>query len=242
MDRVASLVLALALPAIAEAQIPEKFENLQVFPRDVPRPQLVQRMREFSLSLGVRCEHCHTEESPGVSNRYASDARPAKVQARAMLRMVNTINTTLLTQLPSHTTPSVSVECVTCHRGLAIPKTLQTALFETVADKGIAAAIEQYRALRGKEMGSGRYNFGEWEINELARRLNEGTQPDAATAILEMNAEFHPGSAAIDYLLGEQYRAKGERDKALVRYRSALAKAPDHDGARRRVEELETKR
>jgi tetratricopeptide (TPR) repeat protein len=240
--RVTSLLIALTIPTLAQAQIPEKFENLQVFPKDVPRAQLVQRMREFSFALGVRCEHCHTEPSPGVANRYASDVRPAKVQARAMLKMVSTINNTMLTQLPSHATPAVSVECVTCHRGSAIPKTLQTTLFETAIDKGVAAAIAQYRELRKTELGNGRYNFGEWEINELSRRLNESQRPEAAMAILEMNGEFYPSSGAIDYLLGELHRAAGDRDKAIARYRAAVAKAPDNDNAKRRLEELESKR
>lgn len=116
--RYTAALLVTVLTSIANAQIPETFENLQVFPLGVPRPELVQRMREFSFALGVRCAHCHTEAVEGVANRYASDARPAKVQARAMLRMVAAINGTLLTQLPSHAAPAVQVDCVTCHRGL----------------------------------------------------------------------------------------------------------------------------
>jgi tetratricopeptide (TPR) repeat protein len=232
-------LLFVFIAATASAQIPEKFENLQVFPKDLARPALVQRMREFSFALGVRCEHCHTEASPGVTNRYMSDALPAKRQARAMLRMVATINGTLLPQLPSHATPAVSVDCVTCHRGVSLPKTLQTTLFEVASEKGAAAAVERYRELRKAEMGSGRYNFGEWEINELARRLNESGRGDAAMTVLEMNGEFHPQSSSIDVLLGDLLRARGDRDAALKRYRAALTKAPDDERAKLRVQELE---
>ena len=236
----AALLVMLAA-STAAAQIPEKFENLQVLPSDVPRPQLVQRMREFSFALGVRCEHCHAEPAEGVANRYKSDVRPAKSQARAMLRMVATINGTLLTQLPSHATPAVRVECVTCHRGLTLPKTLQTTLFEVATTSGGAAAAARYRELRASEMATGRYNFGEWEINELARRLTESGQADAALAMLETNAEFHPGSAEIDVLRGDVHRQRGETEKALVRYRAALAKVPDHPMALRRLQEIEAK-
>ena len=231
-------LLALLVPESAVAQIPETFENLQVLPRDIPRGQLVQRMREFSLALNVRCEHCHVEAGPEVANRFKSDERPAKAQARAMLKMTRTINETLLTQLPSHAAPPVSVDCVTCHHGLAIPKTLQTTLFEIVGEKGAAAAVEKYRELRKTALGSGAYDFGEWEINELARRLTENKQTDAAIAVLEMNAEMYPSSGAIDFMLGDLYRGKGERDKAIARYRAVLAKVPDHQGAKRRLEEL----
>lgn len=239
--RLTLVLVALLAPRLTAAQIPEKFENLQVFPSDIPRGQLVQRMREFSFALGVRCEHCHTEPSPGVTNRYKSDALRPKAQARAMLKMVATINTSLLPQLPSHATPAVTVDCVTCHRGLAIPKTMQTTLFEITTEKGAAAAIEKYRELRRTSLGGGSYSFGEWEINELARRLTEGKRPDDALAILLMNAEFYPSSGAIDFMLGDLYRGKGERDKAIERYRAALAKAPEHEGAKRRLEELTAK-
>lgn len=233
----AALVAILA--STTHAQIPEKFENLQVFPRDVPRGELVQRMREFSFALGVRCEHCHVEPSDGVTNRYKSDERPAKAQARAMLRMVTTINGSLLTQLPSHATPAVKVDCVTCHRGLALPKTLQTTLFEVATTDGAAAAAARYRELRKTQMGTGRYNFGEWETNELARRLAEAGNTDGAITMLQTHAEFYPASADIDVMLGELYLKRGEKDTALVRFRAALTKAPDHTRARQRVQELE---
>ena len=55
---VTALVLA-AAPARAAGQIPEKFENLQYFPKDIPRDSLVQTMRGFSFALGVRCHYCH---------------------------------------------------------------------------------------------------------------------------------------------------------------------------------------
>jgi tetratricopeptide (TPR) repeat protein len=235
-------VIAVVIVATrAHAQIPEKFENLQVFPRDVPRAELVQRMREFSFALGVRCEHCHNEPSEGVANRYASDAKPLKTQARAMLRMVASINGTLLAQLPSHATPAVKVDCVTCHRGLPLPKTLQTTLYEIATADGAAAAAARYRELRKTQFGTGRYNFGEWETNELARRLAETGNTDAAITMLQTNAEFYPQSPDIDVMLGELHLRRGEKDVAIGRFRSALTKAPDHERAKLRLRELEGK-
>jgi len=86
---------------------------------------------------------------------------------------------------------------------------------------------------------SGRYNFGEWEINELARRLYEDKDYASAIAVLETNGEFYPKSAAIDYQLGELHRLRGEKDQALACYRRTLEKAPDHQQAKQRIAELE---
>ena len=237
-----ALAAVLLLAAPAAAQIPQSYTNLQHFPKDVTRDQLVQRMREFSLGLGVRCQYCHTG-GDGISFEgvdFASDAKPAKVKARAMLKMVDQLNGPILGALPARAEPRVVVECATCHRGLALPKSLQTTLFEIVAKDGAAAAVARYRQLR-RDTTSGQYNVGVWEVNELARRLKEAGNIDATIAILEMNGEFHPDLAQIDFELGELLRAKGDLDRALQRYRAALQKAPDLAPARRRIEELEKK-
>jgi hypothetical protein len=242
LRRTLALVVILIAGTATPAQVPQKFENLQHFPKDISRERLTQRMREFSFALGVRCQYCHTG-GDGVSFDgvvFSSDEKPAKVKARAMLRMVDQLNQTILPQIPSRAEPRVAVDCVTCHRGLPLPKTLQTTLLEIVTKDGAAAAIARYRELR-RDMVSGLYNFGEWEVNELARRLFEAGNTEAAIAILEMNGEFYPKSAAIDFQLGELHRMRGERDKAIQRYRTALEKAPQHEGARRRLEEMEKK-
>ena len=124
--------------------------------------------------------------------------------------------------------------------GLPLPKSLQTTLFETIEKEGVAAATAKYRDLRA-DMALGHYNFGEWEMNELARRLNEAGKTDAAIAMLELNGEFYPKSAEIDVMTGDLYRKRGDRDKALQRYRSALEKAPQNQLAKARIAELEKK-
>ena len=222
------------------AQIPQKFENLQVLPGDVPRDTLLQIMREFSFALGVRCQHCHAG-GDGVSFEgvnFASDDKPAKRNARFMLRMVDSLNTRVLTALPARATPSVSISCVTCHRGLARPTTLERTLAQTIEEKGVDSAIVQYRDLRRETMVLGRYNFGEWSLNELARTLAQQGRSTEAVAMLELNAEFYPSSAAIDLALGELHRTRGERDKALIRFRMVLEKQPNNASARRRIDEL----
>ena len=99
-------------------------------------------------------------------------------------------------------------------------------------------AESRYRALRQNTMVAGKYNFGEWEINELGRRLTEAGNTAAAIAILEMNGEFHPKSSDIDFTLGELHRRRGETDQAIRRYRAAVEKNPQHQGAKRWLSEL----
>ena len=226
---------------IAGAQTPWRGANLQYFRKDIPREELIQRMREFSFALGVRCQHCHAG-GDGVSLEgveWPSDEKPAKQKARAMLRMVDELNTRLLPRVPSRAEPRVEIGCVTCHHGLALPKTLQTTLFEIVERDGAAAAVARYRELRRDYMGQGTYDFGQWEMNELARRLAEAGRREAAVAILELNAEFYPASWAIQMELGELKLALGAREEALRHFRAIPPSAVQYARAVKRIAELE---
>lgn len=235
----AILVLAGAAPAVA--QIPEHFENLKVLPQDIPRDSLLQIMRGFTMALGVRCQYCHVQR-PGADGResfdFKADDKAPKDKARFMMRMVRTLNGEVLPQVPHRHDPPVGVGCVTCHRGLPIPTTLDRVLTAALDSGGATAAIARYRQLRQETMASGRYDFSEGSINELARRLAAQGKTAEAAALLEMNGEFYPQSGQVDFQLGEVYRMRGERDKALVRYRMAQQKDPNNPQIRRRIDEL----
>src|SRR5262245_47987825 len=94
-------LLTLSTVSLASAQIPDKFTNLQVLPKDSSKLQLVTTMRGFASALGVRCTHCHSGGSPdtlqGVD--FASDAKWEKRTARTMLRMVNALESDYLAHL-----------------------------------------------------------------------------------------------------------------------------------------------
>ena len=249
--RLSAIVLTCALAAPAAAQQPPpgapqqppwKPKNLQFFPQDITREALTQRMREFSFALSVRCQYCHAG-GDGVSFEgvdFSSDEKAAKKKARAMLRMNDEINKTLLPKIPSRSEPVVEVNCATCHRGRRTPKALQTVLFEIVETEGAAAAVAKYKELRA-DMTMGLYNFGQWEIMELARRLFEAKNTAAAITILEMNGEYYPKAAEIDFQIAELHLMRGEKDKARQRYTITLEKAPNHQAAKARLAELEKK-
>jgi hypothetical protein len=240
---VAALVVPLACPAAAQTPAaPPPLENLQHFPKDISRERLVQRMREFSFALNVRCQYCHIG-GDGVSFEgvnFASDEKPAKRAARFMLRMVDTLNETTLAAVPTRRNPPVKVDCVHCHRGSAVPTTLAAELTRVIDASGIPAAVTRYKELRN-DMTSGRFDFGEWSMNELARSLMEQDKTEAAIAMLELNAEYYPKSASIDMGLAELHRQRGEKDKAIARYRMVLQKDPKNVPARRALEALEGK-
>jgi len=109
-----------APPAAAPA--PPPFKNLQVFPKNIGRPELISNMKFFAQSLGVRCTHCHvgTEGQPLSTFDFASDAKPAKLVARKMLAMVHRINEQ---DFGVKDFKDVKVTCYTCHRGSTKPLT-----------------------------------------------------------------------------------------------------------------------
>lgn len=238
-----SLVCTLLGAGPAAAQIPDKYENLKVLPRDITRDELVQVMRSFTGALGVRCQYCHEYKAGAPQDGrlenidFKSDGNPTKDQARVMMRMAFAINDTLLKRLPERSSPPVRVQCVTCHRGSALPRTLDAVLAETIDQLGADSAVAQYRRLRN-DMALGRYNFGEPTLTELARELATAGKTAEAIRMLELNQEFHPTSANLDFQIGEVHRTRGEKDKALARYQAALQKAPNHPQAKARVAEL----
>lgn len=233
---IAAVVSAHELPS----QVPERFQNLQVLPKGIARDSLVQIMRGFSFALGVRCQHCHAGGDgisfAGVS--FDSDDKPAKRTARFMLRMVDSLNRSVFASLPGRSDPPVVIQCVTCHRGLSKPTTLQAELAKTIEQSGVDSAIKQYRGLRETVALDGYYDFTEWRINELARQLVGAGRNAEAIAILEMNAEFNPRSVSIALELGGLYHQRGERDKAIASFQRALQLNPQNQQARQRLTEL----
>jgi cytochrome c peroxidase len=132
MDREKLLLAAgcaALLAAVATAQAPSApsplappYKNLQVLSKDITQPQLMDNMKFFAQSLGVRCTHCHigVEGQPLSTFDFASDAKKQKQTARAMLKMVHKINSE---EFGVKQFKDVKVTCYTCHRGALKPLT-----------------------------------------------------------------------------------------------------------------------
>jgi hypothetical protein len=227
------------LPSRLPAQIPDRFTNLKILPATIRRDSLVGIMRRFSLSLGVRCQYCHVG-GDGISFEgveFAKDDDPDKLKARYMLRMVDSLNRSVMPKMPGLVGNPMVIECKTCHRGSAKPYLLTQDLERVRDSAGIGAAVARYRALRQDQALEGRYDFGEWEMNLWIEGLVAGGRVNDAIAAAELNLEFFPTSVSLLVTLGRLYE-RSDRRTAIGYYERALESRPEPPGLRRRVDSL----
>jgi hypothetical protein len=123
-----ALSIFVCVAAVAGAQTPPAqtqpapFKNLQVLPKDIPRPELTAIMQGFNAALGVQCAYCHQFVGPGnPGNDMASDDKTPKLVARVMMQMTGDINSRLAANIKKSADQITRVGCATCHRGAAIP-------------------------------------------------------------------------------------------------------------------------
>lgn len=92
----------------------EVFKNVQLL-KNMPAARFLRVMDVgYSQSLGVGCDHCHSED------RWEADEKRAKLAAREMIVLTQRINDQLA-QLEHIDTSEATVNCTTCHRGYVKP-------------------------------------------------------------------------------------------------------------------------
>jgi hypothetical protein len=230
------LVAFLLFVIPASAQIPDKFTNLQVLPKDITRSDLQSTMRKFAFALNVRCPYCHMERADKTID-FASDDKQAKKTARLMLQMVTTIDHDYVGKIES--TKPAHVECVTCHHGIAQPRTLNAVLGSAIETQGVEAGEKLYHDLRAQYYGTGAYDFSETPLNQLAESLLAGHKTKEAVAIMEMNfAANNPQSVWAFHVLAMSHQANAEPEKALADYRKVVELHPDDNWAKQQIETL----
>jgi hypothetical protein len=103
---------------------PPEPHNLKVLPASTTTANILPTMRAFSAALGTNCGYCHVWTGAGLpTNDYASDEKPAKEVARVMMRMATEVNNNLAANIKGKAADQITrVQCMTCHRGEAIPK------------------------------------------------------------------------------------------------------------------------
>lgn len=235
-------VLALLSPAArgqAPFNWPDKSKNLKVLPKDTDAAKLRSTMVGYATSLGVRCVHCHEgkPETPLGEIDFASDANPKKDVARGMIRMVASVEEQL-GKIRGDSADPVAVNCYTCHRGLARPRTLADELKRTYATAGADSTLRLYGRLRDQYHGSGSYDFGEGALSGLGYQAIERKDAAGATAIFARNLEAFPQSSSAQASLGDAYLAAGDTAKAVAAYESALKLDPRNRMATRKLETL----
>ena len=105
--------------------------NLKVLPRELGGREINRLMEDWSRSLGVRCDACHTEATETIAAdddsdlNYADDSKQMKILARNMYRMTEEINSTHIAKIEGSGIP---VTCGTCHRGHISPEPFVSAL------------------------------------------------------------------------------------------------------------------
>ncbi len=97
-----------SLPAM---KAEEKYKNIDVL-RGIPATQVIPTMQFISDSLGVGCEFCHVE------SHFDKDDKKTKRTARAMMRMVASINS-------GSFDGQRQVTCYSCHRGRSTPSSMK---------------------------------------------------------------------------------------------------------------------
>ncbi len=116
-----AIVAFVGLTSMAPDEGPK---NIKVLPKNITEMQIHGVMREWSMSLGVRCGFCHAANADGKGLDFAADTKPEKEMARHMFKMMNKINAKYFeakkdsTGMMMHT----GINCYTCHRGNSHPE------------------------------------------------------------------------------------------------------------------------
>lgn len=71
------------------SNIPDHFTNLMVLPATISKPELVGVMKQFAVTMKVRCSYCHAVSDDLSEGSFASDEKPTKEEARKLMRLIH---------------------------------------------------------------------------------------------------------------------------------------------------------
>ena len=112
-------------------------------------------------------------------------------------------------------------------------------LFKTVRDRGVEAAIAEYRDLKAKQ--STVYDFSEPELNRLGYQLLGAKKVNEAIEIFKLNVGAYPEGFNTYDSLGEAYMTSGNKELAIQNYKKSLELNPKNTGAAQMLRRLENK-
>jgi hypothetical protein len=222
----------------AAAQIPDQYTNLQVLPKDITKGDIVTLMREMAGSLGVRCAYCHVGPDDLQGMNFATDEKAVKRTARVMMKMVEDINGRQLKGIETGRAETTRVQCVTCHRGLTVPKPIHEILTTEIEANGVDAALVKYRELRKQYYGSAAYDFSQGPLNWIVEKLTRQQKLDDAFAIARANIELNPTEAWAHLLIGRLYLMRGENEPAIAAFKKGVELDPTNSWAKKQLDDL----
>ena len=106
---------------------------------------------------------------------------------------------------------------------------LSEVLLKAIDERGIDAALAEYRTLKARGFGDLYTNEG--DINRLGYRLLRGKRVPEAIEILKLNVEAYPNSANVYDSLGEAYFVSGNTPLAIQNYEKSLSLDPTNTNA-----------
>lgn len=195
--------------------------------------QQLPNMQAIAEALGVTCEYCHSAQ------RGSGQPEPRKDIARQMLAMTRELNARVEAATSKPTGQAVKVDCITCHRGVPIPRQLSDIVWQTAVQQGGPAAVAQYRDLRARFHGRASYDFGENTLISVSQRL-ANAKPDDAIALMKLNLEYFPNSSASWAALAFAYTRKVDDANAIAALEKAVEFDPGNNVARGQLEQLKS--
>ena len=112
-------------------------------------------------------------------------------------------------------------------------------LGETVVNRGVDAAVAQYRELKSTNPNG--YNFDEDALKQLGYMVLEKGRNADAIAIFKLNVEEYPKSGSVYDSLAEAYAKDGQKQQAIANYRKSFELDPKNQNAADKLKELEQK-
>jgi tetratricopeptide (TPR) repeat protein len=131
-----------------------------------------------------------------------------------------------------------NVQCVTCHRGVAIPKQLVTIVMETSGKEGVNKALAQYNDLRKQYYGGQAYDFTDATLFNAATQSLAANKPDDAIAFAQTNIAYHSNSARSYQVLSQGYQRKMDTNHAIQALEKAVELDPMNQGFKNQLQQL----
>lgn len=196
-------------------------------------------MQTVAAALGVECAYCHNNlERRGRPVPLTDSGKPRMEVAREMFLMVDEINKTVVSATEKNAAEVTRVQCVTCHRGVPIPKPLGDILTQTAIKDSPDAAAAQLHELRAKYYGAQAYDFSERAMIAIGERL-VNARPPAAVALMQASLQYYPQSSMIFMMLGIAQGNVGDYQHGVESLRKSLDLDPTNNLARGRLAQLQ---